>query len=118
MGRPREGNPIRYSRKQIYALNVLTRNSDPWSDGSILAASQAGSTTGQKRGHMNMLTASTEIDYEGADIPPLIDNATRLIAPRTPEAAPSTPVRAPRHIDTNLPAQPDLHASAALPVRV
>ena len=35
MGRPREGNPVGYSRKQMYALNVLTRNSDiPTNNGS------------------------------------------------------------------------------------
>ena len=58
MGRPREGNPIGYSRKQMYALNVLTRNSDipsnngstgdNWCDGSILWAAQGGATAGQK----------------------------------------------------------------------
>ena len=111
MGRPHEGNPIECSRKQMYALNVLTRNSDTpsnngstgdnWRDGSILAAAQGGSTAGQKRGHMNMLRVNTETDDEGDAIPPFIDNATGIPIPRTPDAAPSTPVRAPRHIDTS-----------------
>ena len=128
MGRPREGNPIGYSRKQMYALNVLTRNSDTpsnngstgdnWRDGSILAAAQGGSTAGQKRGHMNMLRVNTETDDEGDAIPPLIDNATGIIVPRTLDAAPSTPVRAPRRIDTDLDEQPDLHSPAASAIRV
>ena len=101
MGRPREGNPIGYSRKQMYALNVLTRNSDTpsnngstgdnWRDGSILAAAQGGSTAGQKRGHMNMLRVNTETDDEGDAIPPLIDNATGIPVPRTPDAADRRP---------------------------
>ena len=122
VGRPREGNPIGYSRKQMYALNVLTRNSDTpsnngstgdnWRDGSILAAAQGGAC-GQKRGHMNMLRVNTETDDEGDAIPPLIDNATVIPVPRTPDAAPLNPVRAPRHIDTDLNEQPDLHSPAA-----
>ena len=47
MGRPREGNPTGYSRKQMYALNVLTRNSETqWKQRGQLARwlSSGGST--------------------------------------------------------------------------
>ena len=49
-----------------------------------------------------MLKVSTETDDEGDAIPLLIDNATGIPVPRTPDAAPSTPVRAPHHIDKDL----------------
>ena len=84
---------------------MLTRNSDTPSnngstgdnlrDGSILAAAQGGATAGQKRVHMNMLRVSTETDDKRDSIAPLIENATGLPVPRTPDAAPSTPVREP-----------------------
>ena len=65
-----------------------------------------------------MLRVNTETDDDGAVIPPLIDNATGIPVPRTPDAAPSTPVRAPRHIDTDLDEQSDLHSPAASAIRV
>ena len=65
-----------------------------------------------------MLRVNTETDDEGDAIPPLIDNATGITVPRMPDAAPSTPILAPRHIDTDLDEQPDLHSPAASAIRV
>ena len=112
----------------MYTLNVLTRNldtpfkngstGDNWCDGSILAAAQGGATAGQKCVHIKMLRVSSETDDEGDATPPLIENPTGLSVPRTPDAASLTPVRAPRHIDTDLHEQPDLHSSAASSIQM
>ena len=67
---------------------------------------------------MNMFRVSTETDDDRDAIPPLIDNATGLPAPRTPDAVLSTPVRAPRHIYTDLDEQLDLHSPAASAIRI
>ena len=85
-GKPSEGNPTGYSRNQMKALNVLTRGSDAppssatayndsWRDGSIMNALSSTSTSGQKRGQMNVLliTAGEEDQPAPAQIPPAID---------------------------------------------